>query len=75
MGEFRVLTAISLPYLPDNYSTTVAWTASLHDPNGQVVTESGSVTLLLTPEPTSLILLAAGVATPLFWTLRRRRSA
>lgn len=76
LGEFRVLTADSLPLLPDDYSVTIDWTAIIHDPNGDRVTETGKVTLgILVPEPASMVLLGAGVVLPLAWTLRRRRSA
>jgi hypothetical protein len=75
LGQFRVLTAISLPYLPSNYSVDINWTANIHNPNGDPVQERGTVTLRLVPEPASLILLGAGVILPLGWTIRRRRRA
>jgi hypothetical protein len=76
LGEFRILTAQSLPLLPKDYTVTIDWTAMLHDPSGNLVDKSGTVTLgIITPEPTSILLLGAGVGLPLFWTLRRRRSA
>jgi hypothetical protein len=58
--------------LPPDYFTEIDWTAKLHTSDGAPITDSGSVILrLIIPEPTSLILLGAGVGFPLCWTIRR----
>jgi len=75
IGQFTVLTALSLPELPLDYYVDVAWTATLHLIGDGQVTETGTVRLRLVPEPTSLALLGAGVALPMLWTYRRRRRA
>ncbi len=72
IGEYKVLTAVSLPALPGSYFVDVAWSASLHDLNGNPVTETGTVVLTYIPEPTSVILLGVGVSVPIFWYVRRR---
>jgi hypothetical protein len=73
LGQFTVLTAVSLPELPPSYFVDIAWTARLHQIGGGAVTETGTVTLRLVPEPASMILLGAGIGLPLLWTLRRRQ--
>jgi hypothetical protein len=73
LGQFKVLTAVSMPELPANYSLDVGWSASLHDLNGNLVTETGNVVLTIIPEPTSLILLGVGVSVPVLWHIRRPR--
>jgi hypothetical protein len=74
MGEFSVLTAISLPFLPDDYSVTIDWTGKIHDPNGDPIDVSGQVTLgLIIPEPSSVALLAAGLGLPALCLVRRHR--
>ena len=73
LGQFEVLTGVSLPDLPVSYFVDVAWTANLHDLNGNAVTDSGTVVLTIIPEPTSVILLAAGLSLPIFWHVLRRR--
>src|SRR5262249_14277615 len=56
LGEFRVLTAVSLPELPPDYSVDIAWTANIHDLDGNPVNDQGIVhlTLIGIPEPTSV---------------------
>ena len=74
LGEFRVLTAISLPELPKSYTVEVGWTAQLHDANGDPFRDSGVVVLGMIPEPTSAILLAGGLGLPvLLWRRSRLR--
>jgi hypothetical protein len=79
MGEFRVLTAISLPLLPPDYTLDVNWVAHVHDLAGNPVTDTGTVTLhIITaiPEPSSIILLGVAAAgLPGLLHLRRRRAA
>jgi hypothetical protein len=77
LGEFRVVTANSLPELPPSYFVDIAWTANIHDIDGNKVTDSGVVHLtLITPEPASLLMLGAGLGLPaaLLYARRRRRT-
>ncbi|MFO0889620.1 MAG: PEP-CTERM sorting domain-containing protein [Isosphaeraceae bacterium] len=73
LGQFKVLTAISLPELPPSYFVDINWTANIHTIDGDPFTATGTVRLTIVPEPASLILLGAGVGVPLLWTIRRRR--
>jgi hypothetical protein len=74
LGEFKVLTAVSLPKLPPSYSVDIAWTAKIHDLNGNPVDDSGKVHLtLIVPEPTSVILLGVGVGLPAAFVVVRQR--
>ena len=73
LGQFEVLTAVSLPQLPANYTVDIDWTASLHNLEGQAVTDSGVVVLSIVPEPSSMILLGLGVSLPIFWQVWKRR--
>ena len=75
LGQFEVLTAVSLPELPSSYFVDVDWTAKLHDLKGNPITESGVVVLTIIPEPTSVILLGVGIGSPILWHMRRRRQA
>ncbi len=73
LGQFEILTAVPLPQLPANYTVDIDWTASLHNLEGQAVTDSGVVTLSIVPEPSSIILLGFGVSVPVFWQVWKRR--
>jgi hypothetical protein len=74
LGEFRVVTAVSLPDLPPSYFVDIGWTAKIHDLNGNPVNDSGTVHLtLITPEPTSVLMLGAGLGLPAAWLYVRRR--
>jgi hypothetical protein len=73
LGEFKVLTAVSLPALPGTYSVAYDWSAILHDNDGNQVTDSGVVVLSIIPEPATVILLGIGVGAPLSWHAYRRR--
>ena len=73
LGQFEVLTAVSLPNLPSSYFVDVSWTATLHNLAGDVVHDSGVVVLTIIPEPTSVILLGIGVSLPIGWHMHRRR--
>lgn len=76
LGQFEVLTGVSLPVLPDSYFVDVNWTASLHNLAGDAITETGTVVLhIIVPEPASVILLGVGVSLPIVWQIRRRRQA
>ena len=75
LGQFDVLTGVSLPDLPASYFVDVDWTASLHNLQGDKVTESGVVVLTIIPEPASVILLAIGVSLPIVWHRLKRRQA
>jgi hypothetical protein len=75
LGEFKVLTAVSLPSLPGTYSVDVDWSAILHDNNGNQVTDSGVVVLSIIPEPATVILLGIGIGAPLCWHVYTRRRA
>ena len=58
LGLFEVLTAVNLPLLPSSYFVDIDWTATLHTLSGAVEHDSGVVVLtIITPEPTSIILL------------------
>jgi hypothetical protein len=75
LGEFRALTAVSLPTLPDNYTVDIAWTASL---NGGTAQDQGIVTLGMIhpiPEPASVALLGSGIGLVTVGYARRRRKA
>ncbi len=75
LGQFEVLTGVLLPQLPADYTVNIDWTASLHNLEGQVVTDSGVVTLSIIPEPSSILLLSMGVSLPVFWQVWKRRQA
>jgi hypothetical protein len=74
LGEFKVLTAVSLPELPPSYSVDIAWTAKIHLLNGDPASDSGTVHLtIITPEPASVVMLGAGLGLPAAWLYARRR--
>jgi hypothetical protein len=74
LGEFVVLTAVSLPELPLSYFVDIAWTANIHDLNGNPVHDHGIVHLkIITPEPASAMLLVPGVGLPALLVARRPR--
>jgi hypothetical protein len=75
LGTFLVLTAVSLPALPEDYTVTIGWTAIL---NHGTATDHGTVTLGIIhgiPEPTSVVLLGSGVGLAILGYERRRRTA
>ena len=75
LGTFLVLTAVSLPALPEDYTVTIGWTAIL---NHGKATDSGTVTLGIIhaiPEPTSVVLMGSGMGLAIVgYALRRRAS-
>jgi len=75
LGTFLVLTAVSLPALPEDYTVTIGWTAIL---NHGTATDSGTVTLGIIhgiPEPTSVVLMGSAMGLAILgFALRRRAS-
>jgi hypothetical protein len=75
LGTFLVLTAVSLPVLPENYTVTIGWTAIL---NHGTATDSGTVTLGIihaVPEPASVVLLGSGAGLAILAYRKRRPRA